>query len=98
MPNPTGLGYVDYVLWGDDGLPLAVVEAKRTTRDPSVGQRQAELYADCLEAQFGRRPIIFYTNGYKHWLWDDAQYPPREVQGFYTKDQLELLIQPVHHP
>ena len=93
MPNKQGKGFVDYVLWGDDGLPLALVEAKRTKRDPRVGQRQAELYADCLEKQFGRRPIIFYSNGYEHWLWDDANYPPRPVQGFYKKDELELLIQ-----
>jgi len=93
MPNNKGKGYVDYVLWGDDGMPLAVVEAKRTRRDPRVGQRQAKLYADCLEAQFQRRPIVFYTNGYQHWIWDDASYPPRQVQGFYKKDELELLIQ-----
>ncbi len=93
MPYGTGVGYVDYVLWGDDGLPLAVVEAKRTTRDARAGQQQAKLYADCLESQFGRRPVIFYTNGYEHWLWDDTHYPPRPVQGFYTKDQLELLHQ-----
>ncbi len=80
MPNPTGIGYVDYVLWGNDGLPLAVVEAKRTRNDARKGQRQAELYADCLETEFGRRPVIFYTNGYEHWLWDDAQYPPRPVR------------------
>lgn len=93
MPNNTGEGFVDYVLWGDDGKPLGLVEAKRTKRDPRVGQRQAELYADCLEKQFGQRPVIFYTNGYEHWLWDDANYPPREVQGFYKKAELELLIQ-----
>ncbi len=94
MPNVEGKGAVDYVLWGADGLPLAVVEAKRTTKSPQVGQQQAKLYADCLEAEFGRRPVIFYTNGYEHWLWDDAAgYPPREVQGFYTRDELELLIQ-----
>jgi type I restriction enzyme R subunit len=93
MPNETGKGFVDYVLWDDDGLPLAVVEAKRTRRSPKVGQHQAELYADCLEKQFGRRPLIFYTNGYEHWLWDDLSYPPREVQGFYKQDELELLIQ-----
>ena len=94
MPNAEGTGFVDYVLWGADGLPLAVVEAKRTTKSPQVGQQQAKLYADCLEQQFGRRPVIFYTNGYEHWLWDDAAgYPPREVQGFYTRDELELMIQ-----
>ena len=93
MPNNEGKGFVDYVLWGDDGLPLALNEAKRTKRDPRVGQRQAELYADCLEKMFGRRPIIFYSNGYEHWMWDDANYPPRPVQGFYKKAELELLIQ-----
>ena len=93
MPNNEGKGFVDYVLWGDDGIPLALNEAKRTKRDPRVGQQQAKLYADCLERQFGRRPIMFYSNGYEHWMWDDANYPPRPVQGFYKKAELELLIQ-----
>jgi type I restriction enzyme R subunit len=88
----TGEGYVDYVLWGDDGLPLAVVEAKKTRKNADVGQRQAELYADCLEQMTGQRPIIFYTNGYETWLWDDNRYPPRPVQGFFDKDQLQLMI------
>lgn len=97
MPTKNGKGYIDYVLWGADGLPLAIVEAKRTTKSPHLGQQQAKLYADCLEARYGRRPIIFYTNGYEHWLWDDAGgYPPREVQGFYTRDELELMIQRRH--
>ncbi|WP_433345645.1 DEAD/DEAH box helicase family protein [Micromonospora sp. CA-111912] len=93
MPNKTGTGYVDYVLWGDDGKPLAVVEAKRARRDATAGQQQAKLYADCLEQRYGQRPVIFYTNGYDIWLWDDTAYPPRPVQGFYTKDELQLLIQ-----
>jgi len=93
MPNSEGKGFVDYVMWGDDGIPLALNEAKRTKRDPRVGQQQAKLYADCLEKQFGRRPIIFYSNGYDHWIWDDTNYPPRPVQGFYKKAELELLIQ-----
>jgi len=93
MPNNGGKGFVDYVLWGDDGIPLALVEAKRTRRDARAGQQQAKLYADCLEKQFSRRPIIFYSNGYEHSLWDDANYPPRPVQGFYKKAELELLIQ-----
>ena len=58
MPNDKGVGYVDYVLWGADGKPLAVVEAKRTTVDPEVGQQQAKPYADCLEQMYGQRPII----------------------------------------
>lgn len=93
MPSTSGDGFADYVLWGDDGKPLAVIEAKRTKRDARVGQQQAKLYADCLEAEFGIRPLIFYTNGYEHWLWDDKRYPPRAVHGFLKKDELELWHQ-----
>lgn len=82
----------DYVLWGADGKPLAVVEAKRTTRDARDGQQQARLYADALESLYGQRPILFYTNGYDIWLWDDRRYPPRPVLGFYNADELERLI------
>ena len=92
-PNTKGLGYVDYVLWGDDGLPLGLVEAKRTSVDSKKGKQQAKLYADCLEKMHGQRPIIFYSNGYQTWVWDDLNYPPRPVQGFYTKDELQLLVQ-----
>ena len=90
--NPSGKGYVDYVLWGDNGLPLAVVEAKRTMANPKKGKHQAELYANCLEAMHGQRPVIFYTNGFESYLWDDLFCPEREVQGFYSKDELQLLI------
>ena len=90
--NPSGLGYVDYVLWGNDGKPLAVVEAKKTIVDARKGKHQATLYADCLEKMHGQRPIIFYTNGFETYLWDDTFYPERQVQGFYTKDELQLLI------
>ncbi len=93
MPNNQGKGFVDYVLWGDNGKPLALVEAKRTRKDATVGQQQAKLYADCMQAQYGQRPVIFYSNGYEHWIWDDASYPPRPVQGFFKKQELELLIQ-----
>jgi type I restriction enzyme R subunit len=93
MPNAEGKGFVDYVLWGDDGKPLGLVEAKRTKRDARAGQQQAKLYADCLEQRFGQRPVIFYSNGYDHWLWDDTNYPPRPVQGFYKKAELQLLVQ-----
>lgn len=93
MPNGKGEGFVDYVLWGNDGKPLGLVEAKRTKRGPVEGEQQAKLYADCLEAMFGQRPVIFYSNGYEHWIWDDQNYPPRQVQGFYKKAELELLIQ-----
>jgi type I restriction enzyme R subunit len=92
MPNNKGLGYVDYVLWGDDGKPLAVVEAKKTTVESQVGQQQAKLYADCLMHMHNQRPVVFYTNGYETWLWDDASYPPRRVSGFYKKEELARLI------
>ena len=90
--NPSGIGYVDYVLWGDDGLPLAVVEAKKTMANPKKGKHQAELYADCLQSMHGQRPVIFYSNGFETYLWDDQFSPERDVQGFYTKDELQLLI------
>jgi len=93
MPNDEGVGFVDYVLWGADGKPVGLVEAKRTRKDARVGQQQAKLYADCLEARFGQRPVIFYSNGYEHWIWDDTRYPPRKIGGFYKRDELELLIQ-----
>ena len=93
MPSVSGVGYVDYLLRGDDGLPLAVVEAKKTSVTPQVGQQQAKLYANCLEAETGQRPVIFYSNGYEHWLWDDMRYPARRVQGYCTADELALLIQ-----
>ena len=92
MPSASGVGYVDYVLWGADGLPLAVVEAKKALADPKTGQQQAKLYADCLENKTGQRPLIYYSNGYEHWLWDDSQYPPRGVQGFCSQDELALLV------
>lgn len=93
MPNNEGIGYADYVFWADNGKPLLVIEAKRTTKSPNAGKQQVKLYADCLEQMHGQRPVIMYTNGYQHWLWDDATSPPREVQGFFKKDELELMIQ-----
>ena len=92
MPFGSGTGYVDYVLFGDNGLPLAVVEAKRASLGPEQGKHQASLYADCLESQFGQRPIIFYTNGFKTYIWDDTFYAERLVSGFYAKDELQLRI------
>ena len=92
MPNRQKIGFVDYVLWGEDGKPLAVVEAKRTCFDAHKGQQQAKLYGDCLEKQFGQRPVLFYTNGYEIYLWDDTLYPERQVQGFYTRNELQRLV------
>jgi len=93
QPTPTGVGYVDYVLWGDDGKPLAVVEAKKTAEDARRGKQQAMCYADGLEKQYGQRPVIFYTNGFDIFIWDDAQnYPARKLYGFYSEQSLEYLV------
>jgi len=92
MPTPSGEGFADYVLYGDDGKPLAVIEAKKTAKDARIGGEQARIYAACLEKETGVRPVIFFTNGIDIFLWDDAQgYPYRKVYGFYSKDSLEYL-------
>lgn len=89
MPNPSGVGYADYVLFGDDGRPLAVIEAKRTTKDISIGRHQAELYADILERMYRRRPVVFLTNGYDTHIMDGREYQERKVSGIYCKRDLE---------
>ena len=92
QPTESGIGYADYVLWDDNGNPLAVIEAKKTSVDPERGRHQAKLYADGLEKAHGHRPVIFYTNGFDIWIWDDAQgFPPRKLYGFYSKDSLQHL-------
>ena len=89
QPTPTGKGRCDYVLWGKDGSPLAVIEAKKTSKNADKGKKQASLYADALEKQYGKRPVIFYTNGFETKIWDDAnKYPPRTVWGNYSRDSL----------
>lgn len=93
MPNAEAVGYADYVLFGADGLPLAVVEAKRSSVSPIKGKHQAELYADCLEKQYGVRPVIYYTNGFETNIIDGLGYPPRRLFGFHTASDLELMIQ-----
>lgn len=92
QPTGTGFGYADYVLWDDNGNPLAVIEAKKTSVDPERGRHQAKLYADSLGEKYRHRPVIFYTNGFDIWIWDDAQgFPPRKLFGFYSKDSLQHL-------
>lgn len=91
MPNKSEEGFVDYVLLGTNGKILAIVEAKKTSKDAKIGRQQAKLYADCIEATQGFRPVIFYTNGFETYIWHDA-YPARKVSGFYTQDELQLLI------
>ena len=93
MPNATGTGYVDYVLWGKDNLPLAVVEAKRASVDTIVGSQQAKLYADCLQNQYGQRPLIFTTNGFEFFYTNDyVGYSKRAVAGIFTQEELQLEI------
>lgn len=92
--NPKGNGYVDYVLWDDDGLPLALIEAKRTSKQPGEAARhQAQLYATSLEKMYGRRPLIYMTNGYTTLFWDDAFYSAsRRVYGYLTRDEMRTAI------
>ncbi|MGZ0051165.1 DEAD/DEAH box helicase family protein [Brevibacillus gelatini] len=92
MPTSEEKGYADYVLYGKDGLPLAVIEAKRTSKDPKIGTQQAKLYADCLEQMTGRRPMMFTTNGFETHLWDDVTSPQRRVSGLFSKADLEKLM------
>ena len=90
QPTATGTGYADYVLWDDNGNPLAVVEAKKTAVDAEGGRHQAKLYADSLAKKYSHRPVVFYTNGFDIWIWDDVQdFPPRKLFGFYSKDSLQ---------
>lgn len=93
MPNNQGVGYADYVLFGHNGKPLAVVEAKRTSVDPSKGRHQAELYADCLERQYGVRPVIYFTNGFTTKIIDGMGYPERQLFAFHTEKDLEWIHQ-----
>ncbi len=92
MPNASEVGYADYVLYGDDGKALAVLEAKRTCVDVAKGRQQAKLYADLLERKHGRRPVIFLSNGFDTRIWDDKYYPEREVACVYSKRDLEKLF------
>lgn len=90
MPTESGDGFADYVLYGKDGKPLAVVEAKKTQKDPRIGSHQAKLYASCLENQYGRRPFYFFTNGFTTYFVDDDSQ--RKVSGFYSQEDLQRLM------
>ena len=92
QPTDSGTGYADYVLWDDNDKPLAVIEAKKTARNAEDGRTQAQLYADGLEKEHAQRPLIYYTNGYDVWIWNDAEgEPPRKIYGYYSKDSLQRL-------
>ena len=85
------IGYADYVLYGSDGKPLAVIEAKRTSKDPVIGKHQAELYAQCLKEQYGILPVIYYTNGFQTFVIDGLGYPPRQILGFHSQEDLLVI-------
>lgn len=85
-------GRIDYVLFGKDGLPLAIVEAKRTSKDANIGRQQAFLYANALEEKYGRRPMMFTTNGFETYYWDDESYPQRKVSSIFSKNDLQKLM------
>ena len=93
QPTTTGIGYADYVLWDEHQKPLGVLETKKTARDAEQGRMQAKYYADGLEKMYGQRPVIFYSNGYEIFIWDDAKgEPPRSLFGFYSPDSLHDLL------
>ncbi len=92
MPNVTGTGYVDYVIWGDTGKIIAVVEAKKVSEAADKGHNQGKLYADCIQNMQGLRPIIFYTNGFETYLWDDMMGAPRIVSGIFPQRDIEEMI------
>ena len=100
LPTESGAGFADYVLFGDDGKPLAVVEAKRIGKDAQQGAAQAKLYADACERELGARPVVFFTNGAEIYLWNDLPdrassrpygEPYRQVRGYYSKKSLDSL-------
>ena len=88
MPNKSEIGFADYVLYDDMHRPLAIIEAKRTCVDVSKGRQQAKLYADLLEQEYKRRPVIFLTNGFETHI-IDGQYPERKCSVIYSKRDLE---------
>jgi type I restriction enzyme R subunit len=99
LRTATGRGYADYVLIGNDDKPLAVIEAKKTAKDAEQGRTQAEQYANALERVSGRRPVIYYTNGFDVSFWNDAEdEPPRKVFGFYSPDSLATLVSRRQNP
>lgn len=92
MPNASGIGFCDYVLFAKDGKPLAIVEAKKTSVEALKGQQQVRQYGKCMNAQYGYTPVLYYTNGYDIYI-IDGKYPPRKIAAFHTLDELDYIIQ-----
>ena len=93
MPDETGIGYADYVIWGDTGKIIAVLEAKRASEGAEKGRNQGKLYADCIQNMQGLRPVIFYTNGFETYLWDDENSAPRVVSGMFPQKDINAMIE-----
>jgi len=92
LRNDMDSKYVDYLLLDNFGVPIAIIEAKRTSKDPILtAQKQAEEYADDIKAQMGKDVFIFLSNGYEIWFWDRGRYGPRLVKGFFSQKDLERL-------
>jgi type I restriction enzyme, R subunit len=83
--RPTG--YADYVLYSQNGRPLAVVEAKKEAFHPYVAKKQALPYAKSLGA-----PFIFLTNGELIYFWDYTNDDARAINAFYSQRDLERII------
>ncbi len=92
MPNASGIGFCDYVLYGNDGKPLAIVEAKKTSVEALVGQEQVKLYGNCMKEKYGYIPVLYYTNGYEIYVVDGI-YPARKVMAFHTNEELQYMLQ-----
>jgi type I restriction enzyme, R subunit len=92
ISSKTGAGKVDYVLWGDDGTPLAVIEVKKTARDPREGREQVQQYAEAIEKKFNFYPVRFCTNGFETYIYDDKEAVERKIYGFYRKEELIRII------
>lgn len=92
ITTKSGSGFIDYVLMGKNGKPIAIIEAKKTSESVDKGKTQAEDYANGIEKEFGQRPFIYYTNGREVYFWDDSSYPPRKVWGYFDLDKLEYML------
>ena len=93
MPNNHEEGYADYVLYDDDLKPLAVIEAKRTSKDRSQGYHQAKLYVECLKRECGYEPLYYCSNGFFTEVFDMLEYPKRDVYAFHSKKDLQTMLQ-----
>jgi type I restriction enzyme R subunit len=91
-PNIVEKAYADYLLLDAIGAPLVVIEVKRTIKDPIIGQRQAEGYANDIKQQTGKDVFIYFTNGYEIWFWYRPSSNPRPVSGFHSREALKRIL------